>query len=376
MGRAFVTTAAGAAIVSLCAFTTPLGAGQRDPTATTFETLHAYRAAVDDYRAKRTQAAITALNSLNHNELADVVERLRALHARQQDRRPAPTDAPFAWDRPSLFAAGMLHVDAALSTTRPDDFTRHALLADTLLRTADEAPNGQRPGAAERRDALAIALLLINGRSDHARQYLDDAIRRLPNDAPLLATSGMVKETDADTLADTTPANATTYFGRLRGVRDDDLHKARTLYERALAADPTLVEARVRLARVMTLEHDDARAAALLDQALASQPPPRWKYMALLLLGGVRERAGRAADAIRLYTAALEAWPDGQSAYISMGHAMFAAGSREEAGEVLEKMFARGLAPTGGADPWWDYQFDDWIHAQELLQALRDEVQP
>jgi hypothetical protein len=46
-----------------------------------------------------------------------------------QQRTSDKTDALFAWDRQTLLAAGMLHVDAALTAERPADFTFHALSA-------------------------------------------------------------------------------------------------------------------------------------------------------------------------------------------------------------------------------------------------------
>jgi tetratricopeptide (TPR) repeat protein len=151
------------------------------------------------------------------------------------------------------------------------------------------------------------------------------------------------------------------------------LREAGALFGRAVALAPALVEARVRLARVKTLQHDDDRAAALLDQVLAAQPAPRWRYMALLLLGGIRERAGRPDEAIRLYGEAIDARPDGQSAYLAMSHAMYAAGDRQTASKTLDRMFARALTPSAD-EPWWDYLFD-WVDAQRFFQDLREEAQ-
>lgn len=370
-----ITRAAAVVLASLLLSAGLPPGGQRDPkapTARTFECLRGYRAAIDDYRAKRTDAAIVALNSLDHEELTLIVRWLEAIHL-AQSRPSRQTDTLFAWDRQTLLAAGMLHVDTALQHV--DDFTFHALLAADLLSLAEASAFGNAPGFAERRSVLAISLLLVSGRSPQAYPYLVEAVKRFPDDAPLLTALGMVNETQgaAELVQPTTSLNLAV-ITRARGRRNDCLRDAAWLYERALTLDPALVEARVRLARVKTLQRDDSGAAPLLDRALTAQPTPQWRYMALLLLGGIRERAGRSDEAIRLYGQAIDTRPDGQSAYFALSHASYMAGDRESAGMTLDRLFARARTPSTG-EPWLDYQIGDWIEAQALLQVLREEAQ-
>jgi hypothetical protein len=91
-----------------------------------------------------------------------------------------------------------------------------------------------------------------------------------------------------------------------RGVRDDGnllsrersarivlLRQATATFERILAIDGTIVEARLRLAHIHIIQRDDEHAAALLEQALASGPTPEWTYLAELMIGEINERAGR-----------------------------------------------------------------------------------
>lgn len=140
----------------------PLRGGQRDPSAQTLECLRAYRAAIEDYRAKRTDGAVAALSSLDHEQLTLIARRLEMIRSSQQ-RTSDKTDALFAWGRQMLLAAGMLHVDAALTAERPADFTFHALLAGSLLGIADAPALGHAPGSAERRTVLAIDSLEAGG---------------------------------------------------------------------------------------------------------------------------------------------------------------------------------------------------------------------
>lgn len=369
MGRLPIAKAAAVVLASLVLVSGPAFAAQQDPTAKTLECLRLYRAAIDDYRAKRSDAAIAALSGLDHEQLKLIARQLEMFRSSER-RGSRETDALFAWDRQTLLAAGMLHVDAALQDAA--DFAFHALLAGDLLVLAEAPSRGNAPGSAQRRNALAAGLLLIYGGTVESYGYLMDATERFPDDAPLLTALGMASENQAAALL-LPIATDKGSFDRSRGWRNDYLRDAASLFGRAIALAPALLEAKVRLARVKTLQHDDSRAAVLLEQVLAAQPPPRWKYLALLLLGGVRERAGRADEAIRLYEQAIDIRPDGQSAYLAMSHTMYAAGDREAAGKTLDRMFARALTPVAD-EPWWDY-LSDWIAVQLVFQELREEAQ-
>ncbi len=375
MGRPSIARAAVAALASLLLPAGPLHGGQRDPkapTTQTLECLRGYRAAIEDYRAKRTDAAIATVTALDQAQQKLILQWVELVHS-SQPRPSRATDSLFAWDRQTLLAAGMLQADVALAAKGPADVTFHGLVAADLLVLASKA-GVDAPGSGERRAVLAIGLLLIAGHSIQADTFLKNATVQYPSDAPLLTGLGMVYENEAAALTQPPATIDLRALGNRRGLRDDVLRDAGALFERAISADPAVVEARVRLARVKTLQHDDNRAAALLDQVLAAQPPPRWRYMALLLLGGVRERAGRTDEALRLYGQAIDTRPDGQSAYLAMSQASYGAGDRASASQILDRLFARALKPSAD-EPWWNYQDGDWIEGQEMLGALRAEAQ-
>src|SRR5205814_861660 len=120
-----------------------------------------------------------------------------------------------------------------------------------------------------------------------------------PDDGPLLVALGTAIETmagESPTWPETERALA-----RSRLDREENLKEAAALFDRALLTDISFPEARVRRAHVHILEHEDGQAAALLDQVLTSDPSATWKYLARLMLGGIRERAGDPASASRLY---------------------------------------------------------------------------
>jgi tetratricopeptide (TPR) repeat protein len=336
----------------------------------TLEVLNAYRAAVDDYRAKRTEAAIAALKALDHERLTIILHLIEASHPAEA-QAPRKNDVLFAWDRQTLLAAGMLHVDTALADEAQLFF--HTGVGMALLRLADAQGSASRDRSAERRTTRALARLLAYEASDKAFSFTSDAVHRFPDDAPLLTTLGMLNESSAERLRQPTSWINPATFERARASRNWHLRDARALFERALAADAGSVEARVRLARVHTLEHDDKRAEVLLDPVLAAQPPAEWRYVALLILGNIRERASHHDEAVHLYEEAIAAQPDGQSAYLALSHVAYAAGDREGASKALDRMFARTLTATS-AEPWWDYQFGAGASAKELLDALREQA--
>ena len=339
----------------------------------------AYRAAAEEYRAGRVDTAAQALGRLDRSEIRTVVGVLMTLRI-----GPAETAdlmlVPFLWDRPLLLAAGMLHVDVAIADhkqRRYDDFRFHTGVAETVFEAADlpRAGTGETAGNAARRSTLAIALMLLGDAATYlGEEYLKRATARFPDDVRILVTYGTLNETEAAHQMSPAPRfDDTGELSRVRAARDEKLHDAASLFERALAIDPALVEARVRLAHVRTLEHDDPRAMLLLNQALAGQPEAAWVYLARLILGGIQERAGHAESAMQLYRAALAVKPEGQSAYIALSQAMHRGGDGRAAADVLALLFRRRLTPTSD-DPWWDYPFGKWRDAEPMLEGLRVEA--
>ena len=374
-----MAAAAVVGLLSLLVWAAPAAGQARRPLGTkAVECVTAYRKAVEDYRARRTEDAVAALAALDHEQLKIVVESLMAVNGGVRRDR-LPTDGLLTWNRQTLLAAAMLLVELSIAEVRAKrsaDFAFHATLAANVFVIADQPePGGNTPGTTGRRSALAIGLLLLNGGgTDLAYPYLTRAARRFPDAAPLQVAIGMIDQFQSTAIE---PATNLSHLGAFAGARDrrnTQLRDAATHFERAMALDPRLVEARVRLAHVRILQHDEARAAALLEAALAQQPAPRWTYLTQLMLGGIRERAGQSHAAIRFYADAVHSCPDGQSAYLAMSHAMYAAGDREAAATVLDRLFERALTPDSD-DPWWDYQLGDWEEANQIFQALRAEAQ-
>ncbi len=88
---------------------------------------------------------------------------------------------------------------------------------------------------------------------------------------------------------------------------DGDLKEAERDYRWALVMSPELVEARLRLGRVLALRKDDEAVKTLEQIGEAIEAP--YRYLARLFQGDLYERAGKLPDAERQYLAAVAVMP-------------------------------------------------------------------
>jgi tetratricopeptide (TPR) repeat protein len=104
--------------------------------------------------------------------------------------------------------------------------------------------------------------------------------------------------------------------------------QAERSYRQAVAADPSLVSARIYLARVLILLREYPPAQRLIEEAWRDAPnDPN----ALLALAFVRQVRGRAAEALPLLRRAVEVAPDHLTAYRMLGEALLEANQDAEA---------------------------------------------
>ena len=133
---------------------------------------------------------------------------------------------------------------------------------------------------------------------------------------------------------------------------DDERDEAEDAYRRALRADPDHQEARLHLARLLTLDAKYADAADALAVVLAREERPWQRYFALLFLGRAEEGRGRPLEARQAYEAAAALFPRAQSPRLAISQLDLRAGDRAAAMRVFAFLSrARGM----GADPWWEY---------------------
>ena len=154
---------------------------------------------------------------------------------------------------------------------------------------------------------------------------------------------------------------------------DGDLKDAERDYRQALILSPDLVEARVRLGRVLALRNDDESMRVFEQIGEGIEAP--YQYLARLFEGDVYERAGKLADAERQYLTAVALMPESQSAFMALAHVRQTQGARaQSAQDVRVTTGARGVPDT--ADPWFWYSRGTAWRGPVYLDDLRRMIAP
>jgi tetratricopeptide (TPR) repeat protein len=154
-------------------------------------------------------------------------------------------------------------------------------------------------------------------------------------------------------------------------TRDGNLRKAESFYRQALKRDAALVEARVRLGRVLGLKGQHKKALAELQAARADDADQAVRYFRLLFVGDEQAALGHEAAARQAYGDALHLYPGAQSAHLAMSSFERRFGIREAAASSIRDLLQTTAASA--PDPWAEYYAaGDGRRAQQLLDGLRE----
>jgi tetratricopeptide (TPR) repeat protein len=324
-----------------------------------------YARAVEAYRQNQPDEAIAVLGQFDANTLDKV-----ARHFISSARERTSTN------QRKLLSAAMLHVDTEIElhrTHRNDAIPAFIARLNSAARlfAAADASRTDAGVSYGLRSARAFALLLLDDISDRfAREYVPYALERFPDDGPLLVALAAANENDVEFGSSSHDLPSFTHAGN---VESELIAAARRNLDRALEIDPLSIEARVRRAHVDVLAKNDRAAAARLEAILSSNPPDAWRYVALLFLSGIRERAGDLETAARLDADALKLYPDAQSGFVALAEVFHRFGDRHAAAVVADRLFARRLSEQSD-DPWWAYRAGHWKVANPVLDQLREEA--
>jgi tetratricopeptide (TPR) repeat protein len=339
-----------------------------------------YVEAVTRYAAGDRAEAMAVLARWPADDLHQELARVRELAGKAAGCGACPARQALA--RVPRRAAVMLHTD----------------LDATERSAAEVAPvcgDGDHASVAE---ALALTVVVETGGGDFARRwYLGMAIRRhagacledalrwvrsglkwFANDARLLLELGSVHEQ-----LGTKELSPTLFLNPLsRGQREhalgegpgrlQHLDRAARAFERAVAADAELDEARLRLGRVRWRRGDADAAKAALAGVLERSDDRELLYLAHLFMGRIHEDARRLDDAEREYRAALRNDATAQVAGVALSHVLRLGGdtpgSREALAHALEFAGRRD-----GPDAYARYRVGRADVAEALFERLRDE---
>jgi tetratricopeptide (TPR) repeat protein len=200
--------------------------------------------------------------------------------------------------------------------------------------------------------------------------WVEQGLKRFRDDPPLLILRGIASEAAAQfrpLSAD--PERVSRAYARVPG----NLSQARDSYERALAVDAGLVEARLRLGRVLWGQGELEAARLQLERVTAAAPPPSVGYLAHLFLARVHDDAGRPADAEREYRAALALDPRGQAAAVGLAQLL------AKSGPVPRELLEEALAYAPRREPrdfFFGYPALRAGTGEDELSALREEASP
>lgn len=196
--------------------------------------------------------------------------------------------------------------------------------------------------------------------------HVQRSLQLFPDDAGVLSDAACYFETFASPLLQATmaPASAAKPVRRRARPRMDDeatttgnlLELAERHFRRALEIDASLVEARVRLGRVLTLRGRIPEARLELERATGeAAADPRLGYLAHLFLGRALEKAGQTDAAARAYDAAARIVPGAQSVGLARASLASRRGDAAAARDGIERFFTAQAGQVGAADPWWTY---------------------
>jgi tetratricopeptide (TPR) repeat protein len=143
---------------------------------------------------------------------------------------------------------------------------------------------------------------------------------------------------------------------------------AERLFRRAIEADASLTEARVRLARLLELRGRHQEALDELSKVLTASPPRVVEFYAHLFAGRASEDLNRLEDAGTHYERALRLFPKAQSALLAKSHLALRQWDVSIALQAAMTLDTRSAALA--ADPWWQYELCSGRDADALLTDL------
>jgi tetratricopeptide (TPR) repeat protein len=219
------------------------------------------------------------------------------------------------------------------------------------------------------------------------RPHMAAALALFPDDATLLLYDGTSHESYAEpgiqnTLRGQRESERRRPVPTLMGLRANvsrpdpwigspaaEWQRSQILFERALAIDSALSEARIRLAHVLGQQEKHEAASAQLKTVLnaAIPAPPFLRYLAWMLLGKEEQTRSRYAEAEAAYDEAARLYPQAQSPRIALSQVAREQGDHQKALQMLELL--ERAPEKGDEDPWRSY---DRLHVPGVTDQARE----
>lgn len=333
-----------------------------------------YAKLVARYQSGDRAGATSALAGWSEARLDSELKRLEKAARRAAKCTRCPERLVF--ERFSLRAALLLHADAEAQQTLPPPVSEQP---------PPSCGTGPQARVVER---LADLLLLVDptagdfllrfylgtARQAHwshclgtAQYWARAGLRRFPKDSLLLLTLGIAAENDAFHLRAPT-AHSAGISSKQRSLWEE----AQRIFEDALAAEPVLHEARLRLGRVLWRLGNAEAARGCFEAVLSADADASLHYLAHLFLGRLHQEAGRFPEAEKECAAALRMRPASEPAAVAVSYLRQLQGDTEGAREVLNRflVFAHRRSEL---DPYIGYLMAHASTGERILDRLRAE---
>jgi tetratricopeptide (TPR) repeat protein len=239
------------------------------------------------------------------------------------------------------------------------------------------ATDADRRFAGEWYHAVA-AYLMAAGDHGNLRGHLRRAAELLPGDARMVFDEACFAETLGlpynQSLRDD-PAfwSASTRFGVDLPSEEQTDSAAERLFHRALEIEPSYVEARVRMARLLDRRGQHDEAAAHIANALEANPSGVVAYYAHIVAGRLAMERRRYDEALEQYRRASALFQTAQSALLGASQAALMAADGSEALAPIARL--PGGPAHDNSDPWWDYQLGAGRDVNDLMARLWSHVE-
>ena len=237
----------------------------------------------------------------------------------------------------------------------------HWELARSLLENVAPDP--------EEDDTVRLWYIATSAQGQYYKRHTrneDDAVELFPEDAHVLFLAGCLHETFASSTIQSLTHSIHVSDAR-HGIDSEksELRTAEKLFRRALKTEPALIEARIRLGRVLhllgqpepaALELREAVATLLSDNGSAAAPDATLMlYFAEMFFGAAAEDLGQSDRARASYARAAELFPGAPSPNLALSQLALRGNDRTAALDTVQ----RALQPQGSEhvrdDPWWHY---------------------
>jgi tetratricopeptide (TPR) repeat protein len=334
--------------------------------------LNAIRGLAKEMAQRRDWDQFLKRAALLHADIAMLVplERSSVQTPSPQADRPSPEADPLRRRRAS--SSGRIIVETEDGVALDIEYaTFHWDIGRTTLDSA--APDPARDETVRAWYRATTAYLEREEQLAYALPHLNAGLRLLPGDAHLLFYAGALHETFAGPPVQAASRELESREGLKSevGSVETELELAEKCFRRALAADPRLAEARLRLGRVLGLQGRHDEAAAELRESIPQLGDTQLLYYGTLFLGREEAARGRRDAAREHFERAATLYPRAQSPRLALGLLARAYGDRPAALRSMKQVFALPPYEDEREDPWWGYHKAHVRNTDVLLAELR-----